>query len=195
MKVKPQVTGIVAIIAIISGYLIISDWQAIPFDPCTNCSPYHHPNLLKNISACENSFHNDSFKELNSMLDTNSYLRSKQRSTLESNLYLAEPSNTLVLYDDDYSIVANKCMSISLPHHTCHWIPFSLIAHKDCEDCPPICRSIEQTLSFPQFMIGMALLVATNPLVWFPMIAFISNQAPLEMQVRNIRMHVCVDIY
>jgi len=29
----------------ITGYLLITDWQAIPYDPCTEYSPFHHPRL------------------------------------------------------------------------------------------------------------------------------------------------------
>ena len=85
--------------------------------------------------------------------------------------------------NQDYSLASNACMNADIPHRQCHWIPFSLIGHKECEDCPPICRSIRQTLSFPQFILGMTLLVATNPLIFFPMMAIISNQTPPESQV------------
>lgn len=182
---KPQTIGIFAIITVMSAYFIISDWQAIPFDPCTNCSPYHHPNLLKNISGCVDQ-DEDLVLGTNHFLSAASELRINSEFSLQS---IHNISSSSVLYDksmlldEDYLLFANKCANASLPHHNCHWIPFSLIANKDCEDCPPICRSTEQTLSFPQFVVGMALLIGSNPLVWFPMVAIISNQTPLPMQV------------
>ena len=95
--------------------------------------------------------------------------------------------------DQDYSLASNACMNADIPHRQCHWIPFSLIGHKECEDCPPICRSIRQTLSFPQFILGMTFLVATNPLIFFPMMAVISNQSPPESQVsRYVLPRVCI---
>ena len=263
LKIKPQAIGIVAILAIISGYVVISDWQAIPYDPCTQCSPYHH-NL--NMSSCLNI--TDSDEQI--YIDETDFLKLVEEprmiSTLFShsnlkraisdiqlpgvytnfscqlcsfcngkhphglpcsyhllddhgklsytfsvpegvsfvetflcqqnlpdefcvNIYKSQSSsssqNIPVIREEDYSSASNACMDASLPHHHCHWIPFSQIANKKCDDCPPICRSIEQTLSFPQFIVGMTLLVATNPLIWFPMMAIISNQTPLEMQVHQ----------
>ena len=29
----------------------MTDWQTIPYDPCTEYSPYHHPELLQNVTA------------------------------------------------------------------------------------------------------------------------------------------------
>lgn len=270
LKMKPQAIGIVAILAVISGYLVISDWQAIPYDPCTECSPYHH-DLLRNMSSCLNitdsdeqvysdetdflkpmegfrmtstlfshsnlkraiadiqipsvytnfscqlcnvcngthphglpcSYHLiDDHGKLNYTLSVpegvsfvETFLCQQNLSSIIDefcvNIYKSQSSspsqNFFIIREDDYSSASNACMDASLPHHHCHWIPFSQIANKKCEDCPPICRSIEQTLSFPQFIVGMTLLVATNPLIWFPMMAIISNQTPLEMQVRAIR--------
>ncbi len=38
---------------------LIADWQAIPYDPCTEKSPFHHPDIVDtyNISSFEFSDH------------------------------------------------------------------------------------------------------------------------------------------
>ncbi len=30
-----------------TGYALLTDWQAIPYDPCTEYSPFHHPELFQ----------------------------------------------------------------------------------------------------------------------------------------------------
>ncbi|XP_064399677.1 uncharacterized protein LOC135346102 isoform X2 [Halichondria panicea] len=49
--VSVQVVGIIGILITICGYLVMTDWQTIPYDPCTEYSPYHHPELLQNVTA------------------------------------------------------------------------------------------------------------------------------------------------
>ena len=34
----------------VAAYLLVTDWQAIPYDPCTEYSPFHHPEIVKNHS-------------------------------------------------------------------------------------------------------------------------------------------------
>ena len=35
----------------LSGGILLADWQAIPSDPCTKYSPFHHPGLIENYTA------------------------------------------------------------------------------------------------------------------------------------------------
>ena len=50
LKLSNQIIAIVSIIMTFVGALLIGDWQAIPHDPCTDYSPYHHPELIDTIS-------------------------------------------------------------------------------------------------------------------------------------------------
>ena len=34
----------------VTAYLLLTDWQTIPYDPCTEYSPFHHPEIVKNHS-------------------------------------------------------------------------------------------------------------------------------------------------
>ena len=41
---------IIGLLSVLSGGVILTDWQALPYDPCTMYSPFHHPELLKNYT-------------------------------------------------------------------------------------------------------------------------------------------------
>ena len=101
-----------------------------------------------------------------------------QKLTSKAN---AKIQSLMVLPDKDYDVASNKC--INAYNGQCHWIPSSLITREKCIDCPPICRSKQQTLSFVQFIIGLAILIATNPFVWVPTVAMAINQTPNNSQV------------
>ena len=34
---------LLGVVITVAGYLLLTDWQAIPYDPCTKYSPFHHP--------------------------------------------------------------------------------------------------------------------------------------------------------
>ena len=36
-------------IATVTGYIFLADWQAIPYDPCTEYSPFHHPEIIDKL--------------------------------------------------------------------------------------------------------------------------------------------------
>ncbi len=38
--------GIIGISITISGYIALTDWQTIGYDPCTQYSPFHHPEII-----------------------------------------------------------------------------------------------------------------------------------------------------
>ncbi len=45
MKVSNQAILIMGMLTTITGYLLLTDFQAIPYDPCTEYSPFHHPEI------------------------------------------------------------------------------------------------------------------------------------------------------
>ena len=53
-----------------TAYLLLTDWQTIPYDPCTEYSPFHHPEILKDQSGNSSSIstaslnHSKLFNEL-----------------------------------------------------------------------------------------------------------------------------------
>ena len=55
-----------------AAYLLLTDWQTIPYDPCTEYSPFHHPEIFKNqskhVTPASTSYYNSSKINLQSEL-------------------------------------------------------------------------------------------------------------------------------
>ena len=71
-------------------------------------------------------------------------------------------------------------------HHSgggCHWNPSSSISHKNCEDCPPICRHRTNYLEFSQFTIAAAILLVSVPVARVPITSIISDLVNSDQQV------------
>ncbi len=248
----------------ISGYLLLGDWQTIPYDPCTEFSPFHHPNLTRSLkdskSIAIQPLEEQSHFILHSHIDlsTNSLINFDNGITIsnevplfeaelkcksvsncqcdsepevacfdyineqiatgvlinntrvlkcnietipgitvcvlaqhpldherssESISHLAHVESIQVVSDTSYWTARNNCMNANVTGHTCHWIPSSVITKKECRDCPLICKSISQTLTFAQFCIGLTLLMFSNPFVFFPSTELVFNQVDSDYQV------------
>ncbi len=264
IKLNSQIILIIGILMSITGYLLVCDWQTIPYDTCTEYSPFHHPDQFQNVSAvtavntnysgllrfysdvelntgngntlseeflsipgltcqlnkscpkCRESrrnFNDDSsticltftdidFTSLASKVDnteglltlvcnfqkqkicitiqqTISFHSKTQDITLEKSDAVLQ--SLLVLPDDVYASASNSCMNVL--DGQCQWIPFSTITNSKCIDCPPICRGKHRSLLFAPFLLGMTLLVMSNPFTWVPTIALATDQTPNGLQV------------
>lgn len=80
----------------------------------------------------------------------------------------------MVLMENNYAAASNSCMNAL--DGQCHWIPFSTITNKKCIDCPPICRGKHQTLTLPQVVLGLAVLIIAEPFEWVSLLAIVTNQ-------------------
>ena len=69
----------------------------------------------------------------------------------------------------------------------CYWNQFSPITKVDCFACPPICRSVERSLNFIQFAIGVTIFVLVIPISRVVLMVLISDNLSPENQVRNIQ--------
>ena len=277
MKFTSQAITLLALVPTIIGYSLLGDWQAIPYDPCTEYSPFHHPEMIQNGSIVklvpqthsdgsgnqlgfrQNSptikfssrvqfTFNDGFvdtvntvarwklpcfrtetclrtgKEGGSVINLNfridDFGNVKRISKVDPLLKISkmlqchfpealpqlclgvytgnvsllstkdEQSSTYahieslqVLPDDLYWTARNICMSANVTGRQCHWVPNSLLTKKDGEDCQPICRSLHQILTFPQFIIGLALLLLSTTLTFPSIAALMFNQVRGELQV------------
>ncbi len=264
MKLTSQFIMIIGLLMSIAGYVLVCDWQAIPYDPCTEYSPFHHQELFQNESVnvtrsgpfgiyfdvkvktdygnvlsekavigpsltCQSDkscqecredqyyYHDDinrpclTFSDVNltnlavpiapeiqgpitlsctfqqhqfcmNIQQSNVHNSRTQNITILIQKSEATLQSLLVLPDDDvYTKVSNSC--VNALNGQCHWIPFSTITNNKCIDCPPICKGKHQTLLFTPFLLGMVLLVMSNPFMWVPTIALASNQTPKKMQV------------
>ena len=96
----------------------------------------------------------------------------------------AYKNSLLLIQDLVYNAARNKCTSMT--DDRCHWIPDSLVTHKTCRDCQPICRSLSHTMSFIQFVAGSIWFMLTYPVAEVALPVVISDSVQKDYQV-------CVD--
>lgn len=258
----------------------MTDWQSIPYDPCTEFSPFHHPELISNykkleletlepvkratncikmnhtrlndriiyvsvkferhripfsfdqlncnqVKSCSEHCNDNIDKCLHYILDSNMCIEESSIAAQYSSDYLLNQeghyicqqvsdklsfySMCMTIYQERnhnlvnklvneslhtvhlqalqtikvnlYDIAVNGCESANISDHQCYWIPNSIITYKHCSDCPPICRSLRQSLTFAQFCVGAALLMVSIPIAWVPVAALISDRVHREAQV------------
>ena len=65
----------------------------------------------------------------------------------------------------------------------CYWNQFSPITNVDCFACPPICRSVDWSLNFVQFAIGVTIFVLVIPISRVVLMVLISDNLSPENQV------------
>ena len=118
-KVNGYGLTVVGLTCTTTSLLIMTDWQAISSDPCTEHSLFHHPQLA------------DQYR-----------LELAESNIAESRMVSVQ--SLQVVEGEVYQMAVNRCVSAG---EHCHWIPNSLVTGKHCSDCQPICRSTLSTLS------------------------------------------------
>ena len=184
----------------ISACVLMADWQTIQYDSCTEYSPFHHPEITSNGSTTYEQFFSEPwghppfkrkadfngvpflstlFKEIKQT----SFPGLNEFDNIETMIQMSGDVQTLKQHAN-YSHYTAKmnCTNANITNHHCRWTPSSIFTGEDCEDCPPICRSAEQSLNFVQFALGTALLIISIPIVWVPAASITSNQVPKESQ-------------
>ena len=149
----------------------MADWQSIPNDPCTDLSPFHHPELAANYSNTNVSLgaiHSDDTRA--DIMDSTGYVN-------------AHTQKLQVLPEDVYTIAMNKCESAAIPNHHCYWTPNSIMTKLRCDDCQPICRSTKRSLNFEQFIFGASVFVGSMPFGRVPIVALVSERVTASTQV------------
>ena len=142
-------------ICTITALLIMTDWQAIGSDPCTDYSLFHHPQLA------------DQYR-----------LQLAGSNVSESGMVSIQ--SLQVVEGEVYQMAVSRCESAG---EHCHWIPNSQVTHKHCSDCQPICRNTQHTLNFIQFVIGLALLMSTISLMYTGVFLLLSESVSETFQV------------
>ncbi|XP_064390114.1 uncharacterized protein LOC135338028 isoform X2 [Halichondria panicea] len=54
VNISSQTIRIIGFLLSITGYALLTDWQAISYDPCTEYSPFHHPKLFQTQGILSN---------------------------------------------------------------------------------------------------------------------------------------------
>jgi hypothetical protein len=153
-KISSYLLTVLGMVCTIIALLIITDWQAIGGDPCTEYSLFHHPKLADQYRL--------------ELVDSN---------ISESGMVSVQ--SLQVVERDVYELAVNKCESAG---KDCHWIPNSRVTHRHCSDCQPICRSTKHTLNFIQFVIGLLLFFSTLPLAFTGVYLLLSESVSKSYQ-------------
>ena len=135
--------------------LIMTDWQAIGSDVCTEYSLFHHPQLA------------DQYR-----------LQLAESNVSQSGMVSVQ--SLQVVEGEVYQMAVNRCESAG---EHCHWIPNSPVTGKHCIDCQPICRSTAHTLNFVQFIAGIALFFSTASLLYTGSFLLLSESVSQKYQV------------
>ena len=139
----------------IVSLLIMIDWQAIGSDSCTEYSLFHHPQLADQY-------------------------RMELAESNVSDSGMVSVQSLQVVEDEVYQMAVNRCETAG---EHCHWIPNSLVTHKHCSDCQPICRNTQKTLNFIQFTTGIIVYSTSVSLSMTGIFILISDYATKQYQV------------
>ena len=170
----------------------MADWQSIPSDPCTQLSPFHHPELAVNYSSAVNDStprpptYNDYDLITVANTDPVNFDCYKQQNCVIVYENVTHSQEFQIFPDAIYAIAMNKCESATIPNHHCYWIPNSIVTNRHCGDCPLICRDKKRSLNFVQFLLGATLLMGSTPFCRVPILGFISDRVPRKIQVSQV---------
>jgi len=191
IKLNSRIITIFGIISSVIGLILMADWQSIPHDPCTEFSLYHHPELASGVS-------NTSLPPCPTILPDcpwlNDSLQHNTTAVMTSDEEVAvatKPLQHMELFSHQHPVVnelaykfaMNVCESLSSSQYHCHWIPNSMITHGHCHACPPICRSVDRTLNFVQYMTGAVIFRITISIPRIGIMMVISDVVSRQYQV------------
>ncbi len=150
----------------------MADWQAIPYDPCTEKSPFHHRDLVyNNMTSLEFAEYNPPGFSL---------------SLPVAATHSIEKREVIVLTNQQTLLAIEECENATFRGHPCHWIPkSSILPSYYCHDCQPICRSPFRSLNFIQFCIGFVLLFIFYAINTTSAAALLSDNASTDTQVHS----------
>jgi len=162
VKLNSRIITILGIIFSVIGLILMADWQSIPYDSCTEFSLFHHPELASDVSntslpPCPLVLPDCPWMNYSLWHNITAVMTSEEEVTVaDMSLQHTErvSSRHPVVNELAYKFAMNVCESLSSSQYHCHWIPNSVITHRLCHACPPICRSVDRTLNFVQYMIG-----------------------------------------
>ena len=161
LKIKTRKILALAICFMITGLAIMGDWQGIGHDPCLAASSYNFSSFTNNttmLSVHANASSTKNMQEWNT------------------------GSGSLELLDREV-LQASHCEAQSFSGHDCYWNLVSQVTGKLCKDCDPVCRSVQKSLNFIQFALGVTLLTSTIPVATITTSLVTTQFLPQELQV------------
>ncbi|CAI8004560.1 hypothetical protein GBAR_LOCUS3955 [Geodia barretti] len=154
LKFRGYGLSVLGLMCTTTALLIMTDWQAIGSDVCTEYSLFQNPQLA------------DQYR-----------LQLAESNVSESGMVSIQ--SLQVVEEEVYQLAVNRCESAG---EHCHWIPNSHVTGKHCSDCQPICRSTTHTLNFVQFIVGIVLFLSTSSLLYSGSFLLLSESVSQKYQ-------------
>ena len=149
------------ITASIVGAALIADWQAIGNDPCTQFSPFHHPELTNRTGAiCLNNLTN-----------------------LEAHINVSSHGSPC---GANVTLIRTVCESLGDTKYHCYWNQHSRVTGEECHACPSICRGEYKSLNFAQFVVGSVLFEFGIPVIRTALMVVIASNLSTGIRVRTV---------
>jgi len=154
----------IGLTATIVGAALIADWQAIGYDPCTQFSPFHHPELTNRAGAICLSNYN--------------------LTDMEAHINLCS----------NVTLLRTVCELLGDTKYHCYWNQHSRVTGEECYACPSICRSEYKSLYLAQFVAGSVLFEFGIPVTRTALMIVIANNLSTGIRVRTVHfvpLQVC----
>ena len=84
------------------------------------------------------------------------------------------------------------CEALSGPPYHCFWNPNSLLTGEYCPRCNPLCRSVDYSLTFGQFLVGLIFLVFSYQIGHTTLTLVVSDALGSTSQVK-FKIRLCSD--
>ena len=191
IRMNSRVITILGIISSVIGLILMADWQSIPYDCCTEFSLYHHPEIAPGVSNTSLPPTPKGLPDCPWLNDSLQHNTTTVRTSEEAVAVATMPLQQMGLFSPrhpvvnkiSYDLAMNICQSLSSSQYPCHWIPNSVITHRLCLACPPICRSVDRTLNFVQYMIGAVVFRITISIPRIGIMMVLSDVVSRQYQV------------
>lgn len=163
-KISSYLLTVLGMVCTIIALLVMTDWQAIGGDPCTDYSLFHNPKLANQYRV---------------QLGTSNITESGMVSV----------QSLQVVEGDVYQLAVNRCESGG---HQCHWIPHSQVTNEHCSDCQAICRRQNTPSTLVQFFIGLFFFYATLPLMFTGVYLLLSVSVSKSYKVSILALYTAI---
>ena len=167
LKINGRILAMLGVTASVVGAALITDWQAIGNDPCTQFSPFHHPELTNESKAaggiCLNNYD----------------LMSQEAYNNISSSYILCANVTV-------HALRTVCESLGDSKYHCYWNQHSRVTGEECHACPSICHSENKSLNLVQFAVGSVLLVFGIAVTKTALMIEIASNLSTGIRVRTV---------
>ena len=154
------------VMILIVGAVLIADWQAIGYDPCTHFSLYHHPELTnksKPGAICLDNY---------------------DLTNLEAHINISNNTNHFPCAN--VTLLRTVCESLGDTKYHCYWNQHSRVTGEECHACPSICRSEYKSLTFAQFVVGSVFFEFGIPVTRTALMIVIASNLSTGIRVRTV---------